>query len=104
VFQALPRAELVSLAWAFAHPIRVVADHAKSDKVAHHVIVTTESRVTKSRVEAVLTDYEPIRDGTWMTKIRTTAERVAEHWLHVVDGVKSAPQLRDKLRAVLDGI
>jgi hypothetical protein len=43
-------------------------------------------------------------DATWTSKVRATESRVAEHWFHVVDAVKSVPQLRDKLRAILDGI
>jgi hypothetical protein len=64
----------------------------------HHMILVSESTVTRARVEMVFRDYAPAGEKTWISET-TTDEQGKPHrsWLHIVDRVQSIPMLKRQL-------
>jgi hypothetical protein len=59
-----------------------------------HTILVSEGMVTRKRVETVFRDYAMAGDKTWAQEpAQDRAGRPDQSFLHVIDGVRSAPML-----------
>jgi nucleoside 2-deoxyribosyltransferase len=63
-----------------------------------HKILVSEGSVTRRRVEGVFREYAMAADKTWVLEATHDGEgRRRRLFLHIVDGVRSAPMLRRRL-------
>jgi nucleoside 2-deoxyribosyltransferase len=63
-----------------------------------HTIIVSEGTVTPRRVEAVFRDFGMMGEKTWVSEATHDGEgRPRQAFLHVIDGVRSAPMLRRRL-------
>ena len=72
----------------------------KVRRTSHHVIITTERIVPRSRIEEIFQDYEPIYHKSWLRRQQVNG-RVTENQLHVVDGVRSFSMFRESAETLL---
>ncbi len=67
-------------------------------KRRRHTIIVSEGTVTPRRVETVFRDFGMTGEKTWVSEATHDGEgRPRKVFLHVVDGVRSAPMLRRRL-------